>query len=65
MASILGSVMESVVGIVGVLLYVTFYAAINKDNMDAATKSILLVIPVILAAVIIIRAIVSGFAGGR
>lgn len=65
MASILGSVMESVVGIVGVLLYVTFYAAINKDNMDAATESILLVIPVILAAVIIIRAIVSGFAGGR
>lgn len=62
MASVLVSAMGAIVGVVGILIYATVYAAINKDNIDASTESVLTVVPVVLGAVIVISVIMTGFA---
>jgi hypothetical protein len=54
--------MGAIVGVIAILIYATIYAAINKDNLDASTESVLSVIPVVLGAVIVISVILTGFA---
>ena len=56
-----------VVGLVGILLWVNFYAAANTDELDATTVMILDMVPVFLGVAMLygaIRLITSGKTGG-
>jgi uncharacterized membrane protein YesL len=56
-----------VVGLVGILLWVNFYAAANTDELDATTVMILDMVPVFLGVAMLygaIRLITSGKKGG-
>ena len=65
---VLGSAISAIVGIIGLLVYVSVYAVLNTALLDAAVIGMLAVIPVVLAAVIVVSIVVGGFAfvlGGR
>ena len=62
MASVLESAIGAIIGVIGLLVYATIYAALNKETIDASTQSMLLVVPVILAAVIVVSIVLTGFA---
>lgn len=55
-----------VVGLVGILLWVNFYAAANTESLDATTIMILDMVPVFLGVAMLygaIRLITSGKSG--
>lgn len=55
-----------VVGLVGILLWVNFYAAANADGLDDTTKMILGMVPVFLGVAMLygaIRLITTGKSG--
>ena len=65
---VLGSAISAIVGIIGLLVYVSVYAVLNTALLDASVIGMLAVIPVVLAAVIVVSIVVGGFAfvlGGR
>lgn len=65
---VLGSAISAIVGIIGLLVYVSVYAVLNLALLDASVTGMLAIIPVILAAVIVVSIVVGGFAfvlGGR
>jgi hypothetical protein len=62
MASVLASAIGAIIGVVGLLVYATIYSALNKDTLSASTQSMLGVVPIILAAVIVISIVLTGFA---
>jgi len=65
---VLGSAISAIVGIIGLLVYVSVYAVLNLSLLDASVVGMLAVIPVVLAAVIVVSIVVGGFAfvlGGR
>lgn len=51
---VLGGAIMAVGGIIGILVYAEVYAALNKDNIDAGTEAMLLIVPLVLGAVIVI-----------
>jgi len=60
LASVLTSAVAAISGVIGLLIYVEVYAALNLANVPAGAQGILLVVPVVLAAVIVLG-IISGF----
>lgn len=62
MASVLQSAIGAVIGVIGLLIYSIIVAALNTDTLDASTVSLLNVVPVILAAVIVVSIVLTGFA---
>ena len=62
MASVLQSAIGAVIGIIGLLVYSIILAALNTDTLDKSTVSLLNVVPVILAAVIVVSIVLTGFA---
>jgi len=62
MASVLQSAIGAVIGVIGLLVYTIILAALNTDTLSASTVSLLNVIPVILAAVIVVSIVLTGFA---
>lgn len=62
MPSVLESAIGAIIGVIGLLVYATIYAALNKDTISASTQSMLNVVPIILAAVIVVSIVLTGFA---
>jgi multisubunit Na+/H+ antiporter MnhG subunit len=62
MASVLESAIGAIVGVIGLLVFATIYAALNKDTISTSTQSMLTVVPIILAAVIVVSIVLTGFA---
>jgi len=62
MASVLQSAIGAVIGIIGLLVYSLILTALNTDTLDSSTRSLLNVVPVILAAVIVVSIVLTGFA---
>ena len=65
---VLGSAISAIVGIIGLLVYASIYTVLNLALLDAAVIGMLSIIPVVLAAVIVVSIVVGGFAfvlGGR
>ena len=62
MASVLQSAIGAVIGVLGLLIYSIIVAALNTDTLDASTVTLLNVVPVILAAVIVVSIVLTGFA---
>ena len=65
---VLGSAVSAIVGIIGLLVYVSVYAVLNVALLDASVIGMLAIIPVVLASVIVVSIVVGGFAfvlGGR
>lgn len=62
MPSVLESAIGAIIGIIGLLVYATIYASLNKEALPAAATSMLVVIPVILSAVIVVSIVLTGFA---
>jgi hypothetical protein len=65
---VLGSAISAMVGIIGLILYTSFYAALNTAALAAADVAVLGLIPTLLTFVIVISIVVGGFAfalGGR
>ena len=65
---VLGSAVSAIVGIIGLLVYVSVYAVLNTALLDASVTGMLTIIPVVLASVIVVSIVVGGFAfvlGGR
>jgi len=58
---VLGSAISAIVGIIGLLIYVTVFSAFNTSLLAAADLAMLGVIPTILAAVIVVSIVVLGF----
>jgi multisubunit Na+/H+ antiporter MnhG subunit len=61
-ASVLESAIGAIIGVIGLLVYATIYAALNKETISASTQSMLTVVPIILAAVIVVSIVLTGFA---
>lgn len=62
MPSVLESAIGAIIGVIGLLVYATIYAALNKETISASTQSMLTVVPIILAAVIVVSIVLTGFA---
>ncbi len=65
---VLGSAVSAIVGIIGLLVYVSVYAVLNLELLDSSVIGMLAIIPVVLASVIVVSIVVGGFAfvlGGR
>ena len=62
MASVLESAIGAIIGVIGLLVYATIYSALNKETISASTQSMLTVVPIILAAVIVVSIVLTGFA---
>lgn len=62
MASVLEAALGAIIGVIGLLVYAVIYAALNKESLDGGTKSMLAVVPIILAAVIVVSIVLTGFA---
>ena len=65
---VLGSAISAIVGIIGLLVYASIYTVLNLALLDTAVIGMLSIIPVVLAAVIVVSIVVGGFAfvlGGR
>ena len=62
MASVLQSAIGAVVGVIGLLIFSIIVAALNTDALGASTLSLINVVPVILAAVIVVSIVLTGFA---
>lgn len=61
-ASVLESAIGAIIGVIGLLVYATIYAALNKETISPSTQSMLTVVPIILAAVIVVSIVLTGFA---
>ena len=61
MASVLSSAIGAVIGVIGLLVYSLILGAMNTETLGAATISMLNVVPVILAAVIVVSIVITGF----
>jgi hypothetical protein len=64
--SMIDGVIGLVVGLVGILLWVNFYASANTDSLDATTIMVLDMVPVFLGIAMLygaIRLIVTGKSG--
>ena len=59
---VLASAISAIVGIIGLIVYTTVYAALNTQALGTSVTGMLSVIPVILAAVIVVSIVVLGFA---
>jgi len=53
-ANVLMGAVTAVGGLIGILVYASVYAGMNKDTISAGTQSLLTLIPIVLAAVMII-----------
>ena len=62
MASVLEAALGAIIGVIGLLVYAVIYAALNKESLDSGTQSMLAVVPIILAAVIVVSIVLTGFA---
>ena len=62
MSSVLQSAIGAVVGVIGLLVFSVIVAALNTDALGASTISLINVVPVILAAVIVVSIVLTGFA---
>ena len=62
MASVLQSAIGAVIGVIGLLIFSIIVAALNTDALGASTVSLINVVPVILAAVIVVSIVLTGFA---
>lgn len=65
---VLGAAISAIVGIIGLVVYATIYSTFCLVILGLPIIGMLAVIPVVLAAVIIISIVVGGFAfvmGGR
>jgi len=51
------AVISLIVGVVGLLLYVQFYAAANTDSLDATTIMILNIVPTFLGIALLYGAV--------
>ena len=51
------AVISLIVGVVGLLLYVQFYAAANTDSLDAITIMILNIVPTFLGIALLYGAV--------
>lgn len=67
MVSILDSAIGAIVGVVGIMVFAYIWAALNKEILPAGVEGIVNVVPIVLAAVILIGIVVTGlyFARGR
>ncbi len=59
---VLGSAISAIVGIIGLLVYVSIFSVLNLALLDAAVIGMLNIIPIVLAAVIVVSIVVGGFA---
>lgn len=59
---VLGSAVSAIVGIIGLLVYVSVFAVFNLALLDASVIAMLNIIPVVLASVIVVSIVVGGFA---
>jgi hypothetical protein len=59
---VLGSAISAMVGIIGLILYTSFYSALNTAALAAADVAVLSLIPTLLTFVIVISIVVGGFA---
>jgi len=62
MVSVLQSAIGAVIGVIGLLVYTLILGALNTQTLDSSTISLLNVIPVILASVIVVSIVLTGFA---
>lgn len=62
MASVLQSAIGAVIGVIGLLIYTLIVAALNTTALGASTTSLINVVPIILAAVIVVSIVLTGFA---
>ncbi len=59
---VLGSAVSAIVGIIGLLVYVSVFAVFNLALLDSSVIAMLNIIPVVLASVIVVSIVVGGFA---
>lgn len=62
LASVLQAAVGAVIGVIGLLVYSVIVAALNTQTLDASTITLLNVVPVILASVIVVSIVLTGFA---
>lgn len=65
-SNVIDGVIGLVVGLVGILLWINFYAAANTEALDTTTKMVLDMVPVFLGVAMLygaIRLITSGKEG--
>ena len=62
MASVMQSSIGAVIGVIGLLVYTLIVDALNTTLLTASTVSLINVVPIILAAVIVVSIVLTGFA---
>jgi hypothetical protein len=65
---VLGASISALVGIIALVVYTSIYNSLNTAGLSSSVTSMLAVIPIVLAAVIVISIVVLGFSfalGGR
>lgn len=62
MASVLQSAIGAVIGVIGLLIYTLIVAALNTTALGASTTALINVVPIILASVIVVSIVLTGFA---
>ena len=62
MAPVMQSSIGAVIGVIGLLVYTLIVDALNTTLLTASTVSLINVVPIILAAVIVVSIVLTGFA---
>lgn len=61
MASLVDALLGAVIGLICVLVWVYVYAAIPSTNLSTEVKALLSVIPIVMAAAILLGIVVMAF----
>ena len=60
MVTVLQSALAAIIGVIGLIVYIEIFNALNTDALGPSATSILNVVPIVLAAVIVLG-VLGGF----